>query len=381
MKKESILLSFSKGTRSFIFSMIAILTPYYLSSLNVSVFYIGVIIFINLTATAIFVLFYNYLKIGVKVRILVLSVLMVLSFIIIYLTNNVIFYVIALIIGGISLSGRDLSAYQPIEQYSISKFEPVLKKKNFAFSIYNFGSYAAAAIAAGTLFLYSFSNYKLLFIILAILSVIQMIPYLIVKFPEYNKTRIKTKISQDTKKHVYVLSSLFALDSIGGGMISTSLLTLWFKYVYNISLASAGLIFIIVNILTAVSIIISSRISGKIGLIRTMVYTHLISNIFLILMPVYHYLIFSEIFLYLKQTTSQMDVPARDSFLNTIIPEDDRVKTNSVFTSVRTTMQIPSPLLGALLIEIYPPALLFFSGGIKVLYDLLLYVKYRWYND
>ncbi len=377
---ESILLSFSKGIRAFIFSMIAILTPYYLSSLNVSLFDIGVVIFISLTATAIFVLFYNYLKIGVKVRILILSVLMIISFIVIFMTNSAVFYVIALIVGGISLSGRDLSAYQPIEQYSISKFEPVLKQKNFAFSVYNFGSYVAAALAAVLLYLYSFSNYKLLFLIALILSVVQIIPYTIVKFPEYSKMRIKTKLNTDTKKHVYLLSSLFALDSFGGGMVSTSLLTLWFKYYYHISLAGAGFIFIIVNILTAVSIIISSKISGKIGLIRTMVYTHLISNIFLILMPVYHILIFSEIFLYLRQTTSQMDVPPRDSFINTVIPEDERVKTNSVFTSVRTTMQIPSPLLGALLIEIYPPSLLFFGGGIKIFYDLLLFVKYRWFK-
>ena len=127
--------------------------------------------------------------------------------------------------------------------------------------------------------------------------------------------------------------------------------------------------------------VLSSKLSNRMGVVRTMVYTHLVSNVFLILIPVYHSLIISEIFLFLRQTTSQMDVPARDSFTNTIIPGEYRIKANSVFNSVRTGFQVPGPLISSVLIDALPATVFYSAGLIKMGYDLLFFKKYRDFRD
>ncbi|MGC8609562.1 MAG: MFS transporter, partial [Thermoplasmata archaeon] len=297
------------------------------------------------------------------------------------LAINVIFYsyyafIISLIIGGISLSGRDLTPNQPIEQYAIGMYEGTQKSKNMAFSVYNFLSYGAGVIASAFLFLFRGNDFRMIFAVILALSLVQLILYLPIKFPQNRQVKA-VDLNADTRKHVSVLSVLFSMDAFGGGLVTSSIISLWFKDIYLISLSTAGLIFIFVNAITAVSVIISGLISGKIGLIRTMVYTHGISNVFLMLVPVIHSLAISEVFLFLRQTTSQMDVPARDSLVNSIIEPDYRIKSNSIFASVRNGFQIPGPGLAGYFLSIYPPLVFIFSGAVKLSYDLSLYFKYR----
>lgn len=381
MVRDSLLLTITKSLRSFIFITMAISSPYFLSRFKFDAFEIGAVLFLSILSSSIFVAFYGKVRISLRFRSMFLSSLLIVGFVILVIFPDPIFYVIGIIVGGISLSGRDLSAYQPIEQFTISHYETVQYSKNRAFSIYNFGSYAAASI--GTLFLFiSGSNisFTSIFMLNLGLSALQFIIYLFVNFPTSENKKEKSSIPYDMRGHVLTLTALFSMDSIGGGLITTSMLTLWFKVVYNVDLSTAGFIFLIVNILTATSILISSKIQTRIGLIRTMVFTHLISNGFLLFMPILHNLLWSEIFLYLRQTTSQMDVPARDSFINTFIPKEARIAANSSFTSARSASQIPGPLFGGIALELMPSSLIFAAGGIKALYDLILYKKYSWFS-
>ncbi|CAC12498.1 sugar transporter related protein [Thermoplasma acidophilum] len=381
MHRYTFMLTISKAIRSFIFAAMAIIVPYYLSSLGLNAVETSLVIFVSLVSGAVFILLYPYVRMKLKAKMILLSALMALAFVILIITHSVYVFVAAIFIGGISLTGRDFSAYQPVEQYAISRYEQEQKAKNSAFSIYNFGSYGSAAVASLFLFLYVHYVFTYIFIVLLVLSLLQLAMYLAISFPEYNRPSAANRIPQDVRRHVSTLSALFAVDAFGGGFVTTSMLTLWFKVVYHISLGYAGFIFIIVNIVTAISILISSHISGKIGLIRTMVYTHVISNVSLILMPVIPNLIASQVFLYLRQTTSQMDVPARDSFTNTIIPPDYRVNSNSVFTTVRTIGQVSGPAIGGFLIDAMPPSLLYVAGATKIIYDISLYIKYHWFRD
>ncbi len=155
------------------------------------------------------------------------------------------------------------------------------------------------------------------------------------------------------------------------------MITLWFKLVYSATLTQIGFIFVIVNIVTAISIILSSVISNRMGLVRTMVYTHLVSNVFLVLIPLVHSFAIGQIFLYLRQTTSQMDVPARDSFTNTLIPQEQRIQSNARFVMVRNFFQIPGPAIGGAILEFYPPLLFIVAGGSKILYDLMFFGRYH----
>ncbi len=380
MHKQSGLLTLTKSFRAFIFTTMAVTSPYYLATFNYNSIEIGLVLFLSLLSTSIFVIFYGKMKSSYKTRSMILSSILIIGFFILIVSNNPIFYIIGIIAGGISLSGRDLSAYQPIEQYAIGHYETEQNVKNFAYSIYNFGSYAAASIGSLFLFLFTSVSFQSIFIIDLIFAILQFSFYMYIKFPAFQKKTEKHEVPDELKRHVRIFTALFSMDSLGGGLISTSMLTLWFKVVYNIDLSSAGLIFLFVNILTAISILVSSRIQNRIGLIRTMVFTHLISNGFILFIPLVHSLIWSEAFLYLRQTTSQMDVPARDSFINTFLPNESRIAANSTFTSARSASQIPGPLLGGLAVELFPSSLLFAAGGIKAAYDLILYWKYSWFK-
>ena len=378
MKFEAILLSFTKSIRSFIFTSIAITIPYLLSNFDFSSLETGIVILISLAISTIFLYAYTTFRILAKRKILLMAFLFLVSLTILYLEENVIFLFIALIVGGFSLSGRDLTANQSIEQYTMSLYTENQNQKNSIFALYNFGSYASGAAASLFLFLYNPSSFQLVFLINVLLALVQVVIYLFIKFPEFVPRKRGEKIKdKETRNLVRSLAILFSVDSLGGGLVNNSIITLFFKVVYNLDISQVGLIFIIVNIITALSIIGSRYISGNIGLVRTMVYTHIISNIMLFMVPVFHMLIVSEIFLYLRQSTSQMDVPARDSFVNTVIPQDSRVNSNSVFIGVRNGMQIPGPGIAGFIMEIFPAGIFFMAALTKISYDLAFFLKYR----
>lgn len=381
MKAESVMLSFSKFIRSFILTMIAVVTPYYLSGLGLSSLKIGLVIVLAVVVSTIFVYIMAYARLPIKTRLILMSTLLALSMLIIYLFSGVLPFIVAIIVGGVTLSGRDMTPNESMEKFSISTYEDNQKNKNLAFSVYNFSSYGAGSLASLVLFFLGSGDIKLYFLIDTILALLQFIPYLYVKFPERIERESPRKFDQNTALNVRKLSYLFAMDAFGGGLVITSVITLWFKAVYGITLSQAGFMFVIINVVTAASIILSSFISDRLGLIRTMVYTHLISNVFLILVPVFHTLLLSQAMLYLRQTTSQMDVPARDSFMNTIIPGEHRVRSNSTFLAVRNGSQVPGPGLAGLLIQVMSSSVFFIGGGTKIVYDLLLFVSYRHYRE
>ena len=378
MKFEAVLLSFTKSIRSFIFTTLAITIPYFLSSFDFSSIDIGIVILVSLAISTLFLYVYTALRIMAKRKLLLMALLFLISLTIFYLQENVIFLFIALIVGGFSLSGRDLTANQSIEQYTMSLYTENQNEKNSIFAIYNFGSYGSGAMASLFLFLYNPSSFQLVFLVNVLLSLVQLAIYMAIKFPEFVPKKKGEKIEdKQTKGLVKSLALLFSVDSLGGGLVNNSIITLFFKVVYNLDVSQVGFIFIIVNIITAFSIIASKYISGSIGLVRTMVYTHIISNIMLFMVPVFHMLAVSEIFLYLRQTTSQMDVPARDSFVNTVIPQESRVSSNSVFIGVRNGMQIPGPGIAGFVMEIFPAGVFFIAALTKISYDLAFFLKYR----
>lgn len=374
-------LSLAKAVRSFIFSTLAISIPFYVSSLGYNALDTSVIVLASLGVSTLFLYLFTAARMRIKAKLLLLSGLFSISLFLLYLGDSIYFLLIAMVVGAISLAGRDLTTNQSLEQYTISLSIEDQHRKNMMFSMYNFASYASGAIASGFLFFDSGVSFGTIFLVDFILSLLQVAIYLWIRFPDLKPRAQKQAISDPVvKRDVKTLAALFSVDSLGGGLVNTAIITLWFKVVYGISLSGAGLIFVIVNIVTAISVILSGRISKGIGLVRTMVYTHLFSNVMLFLVPVFHSLLISEIFLYLRQTTSQMDVPARDSLVNTMIPKDARVAGNSIFLGVRNGLQIPGPGLAGLLFEVFPEGVFFSAALIKIAYDIAFFAKYRAYR-
>jgi predicted MFS family arabinose efflux permease len=174
------------------------------------------------------------------------------------------------------------------------------------------------------------------------------------------------------------LSALFALDAFGGGFIPQSLMAYWFHLRFGVEPAILGGIFFGANLLAAVSSLSASRIAARIGLINTMVFTHLPSNVLLILVPLMPNLPLAVLMLLLRFSLSQMDVPTRQSYVISVVEPGERSAAAGITGIARTTGAAISPAVSAPLVANAGMAALpfYLAGGLKIAYDLLLYRSY-----
>ena len=174
---------------------------------------------------------------------------------------------------------------------------------------------------------------------------------------------------------VFRLSSLFALDAFGGGFVVQSFAAYWFYLRFGVNPATLGSIFFGANVFAGVSALLASRIASRIGLVRTMVFTHLPSNVLLILVPLMPTLPLAILVLLLRFSISQMDVPTRQSYTMAIVPPEERSAAAGITGVARTTGAAIAPLFAGLLFG--RPALInlpfLIAGTLKIVYDLLLY--------
>ncbi|MHB8375790.1 MAG: MFS transporter [Dehalococcoidia bacterium] len=169
------------------------------------------------------------------------------------------------------------------------------------------------------------------------------------------------------------LSALFALDAFAGGFVVQSILALWLFRRYGLSVEQAALIFFVAGTLSAFSFLVAARIAGRFGLVNTMVFTHLPSNIFLILVPLMPTLWLAVAMLLLRQSLSQMDVPTRQSYTMAVVAADERPAAASATGVARSLSASGGPVLaGALLGATAFGWPLIIAGSLKSMYDLLL---------
>ncbi len=175
------------------------------------------------------------------------------------------------------------------------------------------------------------------------------------------------------------LSGLFALDAFGGGFVVQGLLVTWFHLRFAVEPAALGAIFFGANLLAGVSALLADRIASRIGLVRTMVFTHLPSNVLLMLVPLMPTLTSAVTLLLVRYSISQMDVPTRQSYTMAVVDPDERSAASGVTTIARSVGAMVSPALSGALFAV--PALasapFFIAGGLKAVYDLLLYRGFR----
>ena len=182
-----------------------------------------------------------------------------------------------------------------------------------------------------------------------------------------------------SQRIVFRLAALFSLDSFAGGFIIQSLMALWFTLKFGLEPAGLGAIFFGVNILAGVSALGAAWVASKIGLINTMVYTHLPSNVLLIFIPFMPSLYLAVGLLLIRSIISQMDVPTRQSYVMAVVEPDERSAASGVTNVARTIGVALSPVFTGIFIS--NPAFLGFpfiiSGVLKIIYDLALYFNFR----
>jgi MFS family permease len=180
-----------------------------------------------------------------------------------------------------------------------------------------------------------------------------------------------------SRRVVVKLSALFALDAFAGGFIVQSIMAYWFHLKFGIDEGVLGSIFFGANILAGISALLAARIAARVGLINTMVFTHLPSNVLLCLVPLMPDLPLAIGVLLLRSSISQMDVPTRQSYTMAVVAPDERSAASGVTTIARSIGASLSPALSGVLLTHLISAPFFLAGGLKIIYDLLLYRSFR----
>ncbi len=183
---------------------------------------------------------------------------------------------------------------------------------------------------------------------------------------------------QRSRKTVFRLAALFSLDAFAGGFVVQSIVVYWFSLRFGVGLAVLGPVFGAASLLKALSYVVAVRLADRLGLVRTMVFTHLPSNVLLLLLPAMPTLPLAIAILLIRHMLAQMDVPARASYVVAIVDPEERMAASGVTMLVRPAANAASPVLAGLAIQLASSGAPFLlAGGLKILYDLLLYAGFR----
>jgi MFS family permease len=207
----------------------------------------------------------------------------------------------------------------------------------------------------------------LMFLIYAVLAITVLLFYTGLSHDAEISTSSREKISKplssETKSLVVKLSLLFSMDSFGGGLLTSTLVSYWFFQRFNLSVDIIGAIFFISNLLASVSFLLAVRIANRIGLIKTMVYSHLPSNIMTIFIPYLPSIETSTILYASRSLLSQMDRPTRQSYTMAVVKPEERARVGGLINLPRSFTQAVSPTIASILMQFVGLSLSFLIAG------------------
>ena len=395
LNRDGKLLLSARIVRAFAYGFLSIVLAIYLKLVGFDEILIGIILSATLVNSVIFTMVASFYadKIGRRKILLVYAVLMSASGAIFFTTENYIALVVAALIGTINVTGAETGSFLSIEQAVLPQTIKKLHKRTTAFAIYN--TVGTFAMAAGVLLsglpkiiqngfgLSDVDSIKPLFLLYCILALVVFAIYsflskkieLEVKAGDTTK---KTVISQKSKGIIAKLSGLFAVDAFAGGFVIQSIVSFWFFTKFGADLPTLAMIFSLAGVLTALSYLAATRIAGRVGLVNTMVFTHMASNV-LIIFVAFAPSFYLALGLYLARVSlSQMDVPTRQSYIVAIVGERERIAAAGITNTSRNVAQAVSPsITGVIIQSLWLSAPFVIGGVLKIAYDVGLYLSFR----
>ena len=390
------LLFATRVVRLFAYGSLSVVLVFYLVGIGLSEPQTGMLLTLTLVGDTVVSLFLTTRadRIGRRRMLVVGAVLMVAAGLVFASTRSLWLLVLAGTIGVISPSGNEVGPFLSIEQAALSHVVTD-QTRTEVFAWYTLaGSLATAlgALAGGSVTrvlqqatMPAVTSYRMVVILYAVLGVI-----LAVLFGRLSRSAEATTLGEknafratfaglsglDSSRDVVMkLSALFALDSFGGGFVIQSFAAYWFYLRFGVEPGTLGVIFFWANIFAGISALLASRLASRFGLIKTMVGTHLPSNILLILVPLMPTLSLAVAVLLVRFSISQMDVPTRQSYIMAVVSPKERSAAAGVTGVARTIGAAISPLLVGFMFA--RPALInlpfFIAGTLKIVYDLSLY--------
>ena len=407
LERDGRLLLAAKMVRMFAYGFLSVILAIYLKLIGFDDFLIGLILTTTLLNSVIFTLVASFYadKLGRRKFLLLYAALMSVSGFIFTISENFFALIIAAFIGTINITGAESGAFLTIEQAILPQTLKNVRKRNTVFAIYNMAG--TLAMAAGVLLsglpsvlqqqlqyfdivLNQIGSIKLLFTLYSMLGIVLLGIYLLLSQKIEIRNNLEkqkdesthlTRMSSFTPKSrsiVMKLSCLFAVDSFAGGFMIQSIVSFWFFTRFGADLTTLSYIFSVSGVLTAFSFMAAAKIADRIGLINTMVFTHIPANILIIAVAFAPTLPIAVALYLLRMALSQMDVPTRQSYIVAVVREDERTISAGITNISRNVTQAISPsLIGVLINSLSLAAPFVIGGALKVVYDVALYLNFR----
>jgi len=393
------LLFLTRFTRLFAYGLLSVILVFYLTGIGLTESETGLLLTLTLVGDMVvsLILTTRADRIGRKRMLIAGAILMAAAGLAFALTRKLPLLILAGTVGVISPSGNEVGPFLSIEQAALSHLLPSSSRTG-VFAWYSLTASVATALGAlaGGVLTQSLqhgsvtqvASYRTVVVLYAGLGI--LLAYFFVRLSSAVEVNTSKEQSPSVgasrflglgQSHnvVLKLSGLFALDSFGGGFVIQSFAAYWFYLRFGAEPRTIGAIFFWANIFAGISALLASKIAARIGLVRTMVVTHLPSNVLLIIVPLMPNLALATLVLLLRFSISQMDVPTRQSYTMAVVQPEERSAAGGVTGVARTAGAAISPFFAGLLFA--RPSLIdapfFIAGALKILYDLLLYFSFR----
>jgi len=378
-----------RGLRAFGDGYVSLLLPVYLLSLGLTPFQVGIVTTATLLGSGALTLLVglNAHRLRYRTLLLAAAALMTATGFAFAAATTFLPLLLIAFVGTLNPSSGDVSVFLPLEHAVLSRIAGD-RTRTATFARYSLVGALIGAIGAlfagvpeivaAAMHFDVRTAYQLMFVLYGVLGLASALVYRKLPAAIAADAEVPASPLHRSRRIVYTLAALFSLDAFAGGFIVQSLLALWLFERFQLSIAEAGMIFFWTGVLSAFSYLLAARIADRIGLVNTMVFTHLPSSILLVLAPFAPTLGWVIALLLVRSALSQMDVPTRSSYVMAIVTPSERAAAASITSVPRSLASAVSPLIAGYLLGVsgfgWP---LIIAGGIKIGYDLLLLATFR----
>jgi MFS family permease len=377
-----------KCVRTVPYGFLGALYAVYMDKLGLSAFAIGVVLTVTVFTSSFYTFIISFIadRIGRKRTLIFFAMMDFAAGSVLFLSSAWWSPILAGIVGNMTVGAGEVGPFLSLEQ-AILPQTCDSKHRTLAFSVYNlvgYASSAAGALLAGIpqYFGSGLEAYRPLFLAYLGSGLVGGVVYS--KLSKSVEVAVAARLpkrqvlSEKSKLIVSKLSAIFSIDSFGGGFIGTSIIGYFFFLRFGLQLESIGLIIASTQLVTAASFLLSPRLARRIGLLKTMVFTHIPSNVFLTAIPFAPSAAGAVALLLCRHSLSQMDVPARQSYVMAIVDESDRTAAAGFTNVSRSVASSVSPsFAGYAIASIWVGSPFVFAGTLKLAYDFLVYGVFR----
>ena len=378
----------ARGLRGFGDGFAVIVLPAYLAALGLTSAQIGFVATAALLGTAVLTFAVGFVGARYELRSLFLAgaALIVVTGLAFANVETIALILAVAFIGTLNPSAGDLGMLVPLEHTALTR-EARDRERTRVFAHYNLVgslSTAAGSLAAALPDLFvrhgltEVSALKAMFYVYALIGIAATVLYQRLPRDHAHASAAPRQVLPQSRGIVYKLAALFCLDAFAGGFAVQSLLVLWLFERFELSLAAASVFFLWSNLLSALSFPVAAWLSARIGLVNTMVYTHIPASLCMILVAFAPNLTLALALLLLRSPLSQMDVPTRSSYVMAVVAPDERTAAASFTAVPRSLASSISPAIsGFLLAGSFSGLPLVLCGALKIVYDVILLYSFR----